>query len=93
MGLIGKVKIIGIDDPPDMIESIRKGEVFGSFNQNFQKQGYEAVRNIVDYFTKKPFPPKTDAGIVLITKSNVDNYLPDMWKTVALKGKPYPNLK
>jgi ribose transport system substrate-binding protein len=93
MNLLGKVKIFGIDDPPDMIESIRKGEVFGSFNQNFQKQGYEAVRNIVDYFAKRPFPKETDAGIVLITKGNVDDYLPDMWSTVALKGMPYLNLK
>ncbi len=93
MGLIGKVKIIGIDDPPDMVDAIRKGIVFGSFNQNFQKQGYEAVRNIVDYFSKRPFPKKTDAGIVLITKENADNYVPDMWKTVALQGMPYSNLK
>ncbi|MBN1834953.1 MAG: sugar ABC transporter substrate-binding protein [Spirochaetales bacterium] len=93
MGLLGKVKIFGIDDPPDLIESIRRGEVFGSFNQNFQKQGYEAVRNIVDYFNKQPFPKETDAGIVLITKENADSYIPDMWAPVALKGKPYPNLK
>jgi ribose transport system substrate-binding protein len=93
MGLLGKVKIIGIDDPPDMIEAIRNGGVWGSFNQNFQKQGYEAVRNIVDYFAKRPFPKETDAGIVLITKANVDSYLPDMWKPVALKDKPYTNLK
>ncbi|OHD27708.1 MAG: hypothetical protein A2064_01185 [Spirochaetes bacterium GWB1_66_5] len=93
MKLLGKVKIIGIDDPPDLVESIRKGEVFGSFNQNFQKQGYEAVRNIVDYFNKQPFPKETDAGIVLITKENVDSYVPDMWKPVALKGQPYSNLK
>jgi len=93
MGLLGKVKIIGIDDPPDMIESIRKGEVWGSFNQNFQKEGYEAVRTIVDYFEGNPFPHITDCGIVLITKENVDNYVPDMWEPVALKGEPYPNLK
>jgi ribose transport system substrate-binding protein len=93
MGVLNKVKIIGIDDPPDLIASIKKGEVWGSFNQNFQKQGYEAVRNIVDYFTKQPFPHKTDAGIVLITKQNANNYIPDMWKTIAVKGKPYSNLK
>jgi ribose transport system substrate-binding protein len=93
MGLLGKVRIFGVDDPPDLIDSIRKGEVYGTFNQNFQKQGYEAVRNIVDYFSKRPFPKKTDAGIVLITKANVDTYLPDMWKPVALKGMPYKNLQ
>ena len=93
MGLLGKVRIFGVDDPPDLIDSIRKGEVYGTFNQNFQKQGYEAVRNIVDYFAKRPIPKKTDAGIVLITKANVDTYLPDMWKPVALMGMPYKNLK
>lgn len=93
MGVLDKVKIIGIDDPPDMIESIRKGEVWGSFNQNFQKEGYEAVRTIVDYFAGNPFPHITDCGIVLITQENVDNYVPDMWEPVALKGEPYPNLK
>jgi ribose transport system substrate-binding protein len=93
MGLLGKVRIFGVDDPPDLIDSIRKDEVYGTFNQNFQKQGYEAVRNIVDYFNKQPFPKETDAGIVLITKANVDTYLPDMWKPVALKGMPYKNLK
>ena len=91
MGLIKKVKVIGIDDPPDVITSIGKGEAWGSFNQNFQKQGYEAVRHIVDHYRKKPFPKKTDVGIVLITKDNWDNYLPDMWKPVAVKGKSYSN--
>lgn len=89
MGLIGKLKIIGIDDPPDVIEAIGKGEAWGSFNQNFQKQGYEAVRNIVDYYAGNPFPKETDAGIVLINPSNWDNYIPSMWATVAVKGTPY----
>lgn len=92
MGYMNNVKVIGIDDPPDVITSIGKGEAWGSFNQNFQKQGYEAVRNIADHFSGNAFPKKTDCGIVLITKNNWDNYLPDMWKTVALKGKPYENL-
>jgi ribose transport system substrate-binding protein len=93
MGLIGKVKIIGIDDPPDVVAAIAKGEAWGTFAQNFWKQGYEGVRNIVDYYEGNPFPKKTDCGVVLINKENAGNYLPDMWKTVALKGKPYPNLK
>jgi ABC-type sugar transport system substrate-binding protein len=93
MGVLKKIRIIGIDDPPDLIASIRKGEVWGSFNQNFQRQGYEAVRNIVDYFAGRPFPKFTDAGIVLIKKANVDTYLDQMWTPVSVKGKPYSNLK
>ena len=93
MGVLKKIRIIGIDDPPDLIASIRKGEVWGSFNQNFQRQGYEAVRNIVDYFKGTPFPKFTDAGIVLIKKANVDTYLDQMWGPVSVKGKPYSNLK
>jgi ribose transport system substrate-binding protein len=92
MGRLEDIMIIGIDDPPDMIESIRKGEVWGSFNQNFQKQGYESVRNIVDNFLGNPFPKYTDVGIVLINQDNIDDYISSMWEPVALKGKPYPNL-
>jgi ribose transport system substrate-binding protein len=92
MGILDQVRIIGIDDPPDLITSIRNNEVWGSFNQNFTRQGYEAIRVIVDYYLGNPFPHQTDAGIVLITKDNVDDYIPSMWAPVALKGKPYPNL-
>ncbi|MEI6387332.1 MAG: sugar ABC transporter substrate-binding protein [Spirochaetota bacterium] len=90
MGLVSKVKVVGIDDPPDVIAAIGRGEAWGSFNQNFQKQGYEAVRNIADYFNKAPFPKETDCGIVLITKANWNNYIPSMWAPVAVKGKAYP---
>jgi ribose transport system substrate-binding protein len=93
MKLLDKLTILGVDDPPDEIEAIKNGEIWGSMNQNFQKQGYESVRNIADYFLGNPFPKKTDAGIVLITKENVDTYLDDMWKPIAIKGTPYPNLK
>jgi ribose transport system substrate-binding protein len=88
-GVIDRVKVIGIDDPPDVIASIGKGEAWGSFVQNFWKQGYEAVRNIVDYYNKAPFPKETDCGIVLVTKKNYTSYIPEMWKPVALKGTPY----
>jgi len=92
MGILDQVRIIGIDDPPDLITSIRNDEVWGSFNQNFAKQGYEAIRIIVDYYLGTPFPQHTDAGIVLLTEDTVDNYIPDMWAPIAVKGKPYPNL-
>ena len=89
MGLLGKFRVIGVDDPPDVIASIGKGEAWGTFVQNFWKQGYEGVRNIVDYFTKQPFPKETDCGVVLVDKSNWDNYIPTMWAPVAVKGKAY----
>jgi len=89
-GVLGKLKIIGVDDPPDLIASIGKGEAWGTFVQNFWKQGYEGVRNIVDYYLKNPFPKETDCGVVLVDKSNWNNYIPVMWSTVATKGKAYP---
>ncbi len=90
MNLIGKLRVIGVDDPPDVIASIGRGEAWGTFVQNFWKQGYEGVRNIVDYYQGKPFPKETDCGVVLVDKSNWNNYIPTMWAPVALKGKPYP---
>jgi ribose transport system substrate-binding protein len=90
MGVLDKFRIIGVDDPPEVIASIGKGEAWGTIVQNFWKQGYEAVRNIVDYYEGNPFPKETDCGIVFVDQSNWDNYLPDMWEPVALKGEPYP---
>lgn len=92
MGILDKLTILGIDDPPDLIDAIRRGDVWGSCNQNFYKQGYESVRNICDYYLGNPFPKETDAGVVLITKENVDDYLDDMLEPIAMKGEPYPNL-
>lgn len=89
MGLIGDLRIVGIDDSPDVIAHIGDGKAWGTFVQNFWKQGYEAVRNIVDYYEGNPFPAETDAGIVLVDQSNWDNYIPSMWAPVALKGTPY----
>jgi len=89
-GALDRIKIIGVDDPPDLIASIGKGEAWGTFVQNFWKQGYEGVRNIVDYYLGNPFPKETDCGVVLVNKTNWNNYIPVMWSTVATKGKPYP---
>jgi ribose transport system substrate-binding protein len=90
MGVLDRFRVIGVDDPPDVIASIGKGEAWGTFVQNFWKQGYEAVRNVVDYYAGQPFPKETDCGVVLVDKSNWNNYIPTMWAPVALKGKPYP---
>lgn len=92
MGVLDDIMILGIDDPPDLIESIRIGEVWGSLNQNFSREGYEAVRNICDYYLGNPFPIFTDAGVVLITQDNVENYEEDMFGPIAKKGKAYQNL-
>jgi ribose transport system substrate-binding protein len=89
MGMLSKFRVVGVDDPPDLIASIGRGETWGTFVQNFWKQGYEAVRNVVDYYTRQPFPRETDCGVVLVDRSNWNNYLPAMWAPVAVKGKAY----
>jgi ribose transport system substrate-binding protein len=90
LGIQGRLRLIGMDDPPAVIASISKGEVWGTLVPNFWKEGYEAVRNTVDYFTRQPFPKETDCGAVLVDRTNWKNYLPLMWAPVAIKGKPYP---
>ena len=92
LGINDKVMILGIDANKDVVESIKKGELWGTLVQNMWKQGYESIRNIVDYYLGNPFPKNTDAGAVLITKDNVDNWMDTMLEPIAVKGKPYPNL-
>ena len=87
MGILDDIMIIGVDDPPDLIESIRAGEVWGSLCQNFWKQGYESVRIIADYYLGNPTPTYVDAGVFLITQDNVDTYGDESaWAPVTLKG-------
>ena len=93
MGILEDIMIVGVDDPPDLVESIENGEVWGTLIQNFQKQGYESVRNLVDYYLGNPFPENTDAGLVLVTGDTIENYMDVLWGPIAVKGKPYSNLE
>ncbi len=72
-GLIGKVKFVGFDSSPPLIEALRNGEIDALVAQNPTKMGYLGVKNAVAAMRNETFEPNIDTGVVVITKENVDS--------------------
>jgi ribose transport system substrate-binding protein len=69
--LAGKIKLVGFDTSPPLIEGLKKGEIQALVAQNPKKMGYLGVKAIVAYIHGEQVPPVTDSGAQLITKENV----------------------
>jgi ribose transport system substrate-binding protein len=70
--LAGKIKLVGFDTSPPLIEGLKKGEIQALVAQNPKKMGYLGVKTVVAYIHGEQVPPVTDSGAQLITKENVD---------------------
>jgi len=70
--LAGKVKLVGFDTSPPLIEGLKKGEIDALVAQNPKKMGYLGVKTVVSAIHGEQVPPNTDSGAQLITKENVD---------------------
>ena len=70
--LAGKIKLVGFDTSPPLIEGLKKGEIQALVAQNPKKMGYLGVKTVVAYIHGEQVPPVTDSGAQLVTKENVD---------------------
>ena len=70
--LARKVKLVGFDTSPPLIEGLKKGEIDALVAQNPKKMGYLGVKTVVSAIHGEQVPPNTDSGAQLITKENVD---------------------
>jgi ribose transport system substrate-binding protein len=70
--LAGKVKLIGFDTSPPLIEAIKKGEVQAVVAQNPKKMAHEGVKLVLEKIKGQEVPPLVDSGAVLVTKENLD---------------------
>jgi len=71
-GLAGKVKFVGFDSSVDLMRGMKDKQIDGLVLQNPIQMGYLAVKTVVDHLQKKPVPPETDTGAVLVTPENMD---------------------
>lgn len=62
-----KIKMIGFDAWPMMVEGLKKGDLDSLIIQNPYKMGYEGVKAIVQHLEGKPVPKEVDTGVELIT--------------------------
>lgn len=70
-GLAGKLRFVGFDASPGLVEALAGGELDGLVVQNPLKMGYVGVKTAVDHLRGRPVEPLQDTGVALVTPANM----------------------
>ncbi len=81
--LAGKIKFVGFDTSPPLIEALQKGEIDALVAQDPTKMGYEGVKTLVASIRGKQVPKTIDTGVRLITRENLNT--PEIKKLLGLQ--------
>jgi len=68
-----KIKMVGFDAWPMLVEGLKKGELDSLIIQNPFKMGYEGVKAICRRLEGKEVPKDVDTGVVLITQQQLND--------------------
>jgi ribose transport system substrate-binding protein len=71
-GLAGKVKFVGFDSSPKLVQALRDGHILGLVLQNPMKMGYLGVKTMVAHLRGETVPKVIDTGVVLVTADNMN---------------------
>lgn len=71
--LAGKVKFVGFDTSPPLIEGLKKGDINALVAQNPKKMGYTAVKEVVAAIKSEQVPANTDSGAQLVTREDLNS--------------------
>jgi ribose transport system substrate-binding protein/inositol transport system substrate-binding protein len=71
---IGKIKLYGLDAPPDAMKAIKDGEETASIYNDPVIEGQKAIETMINVIEGRPVDKKVIITPVLITKQNVDMY-------------------
>ncbi|MEO8334936.1 MAG: substrate-binding domain-containing protein [bacterium] len=69
----GKIKFVGFDIGPLLIEAMRAKHLDGTAVQNPMRMGYLGVKTIVASIRKQPFEKHIDTGVTMVTPDNLDS--------------------
>lgn len=78
MNLTGKIKVIGFDNTPKVIDYMDKGVIQATITQNLFSMGYLGVKYAVDAINQKSVPKYVDTGSKIISRDTM--YLPENQK-------------
>ena len=70
--LAGKVKFVGFDSSPKLVQALRDGHIHGLVLQNPVKMGYLGVVQVVRHLRGEKVPDRVDTGVTVATKDNMD---------------------
>jgi ribose transport system substrate-binding protein len=79
-GRAGKVKFVGFDASPELLEALKKGQLSGLVVQNPFKMGYEGVKAMVEHLRGEKVEKQIDTGVVIVTPENLSQ--PDVDRLV-----------
>jgi ribose transport system substrate-binding protein len=71
-GLAGKVKLVGFDGTPALVEAMRAGHLHGFVLQNPFRMAALGLETMVDHLLGKAVPKRVDTGVMVVTPSNLD---------------------
>ncbi len=70
-GLAGKIRFVGFDSSPKLVQALADGHLDGLVLQNPDKMGYLGVRTMVQYLRGETVAQLIDTGVALATKDNM----------------------
>ncbi|MES2790235.1 MAG: substrate-binding domain-containing protein [Planctomycetota bacterium] len=79
--LVGKVKFIGFDPAPPLLDAMRAKKLHGIVVQDPVKMGYEGLKSLVNHIRGKEVPKRIVTGEYLATPENMDT--PEMQKLLS----------
>jgi len=71
--LNGKVRFVGFDTSPPLVEALRNKDIDALVAQNPTRMGYLGVRTCVDRIRGQQVEPRVDTGVRLITRDNLND--------------------
>jgi ribose transport system substrate-binding protein len=80
-GLAGKVKFVGFDSSPKLVDGLKSGQINGLVLQNPYKMGYLGVKTLCQSIKGAKVDKRIDTGVSLVTKDNMNT--PDISKLLA----------
>lgn len=83
--LAGKVKFVGFDSSPPLVEGLKQGEIHGLVVQNPFKMAYLGVKTMVSHLRGQKVDSYIDTGVTFVTIDNLKN--PEIQELI------YPNLE
>jgi ribose transport system substrate-binding protein len=72
-GLAGRVKFVGFDSSPKLVQGLRDGHIHGLVLQNPMKMGYLGVKTMVAHLRGEVVEKVIDTGVTLATADNMDD--------------------
>ena len=72
-GHAGKVKFVGFDSSPKLVDALRAGEIHGLVLQNPYQMGYLGVKTLAQKLKGAEVEARIDTGATLVTKDNMDS--------------------